>query len=84
MQRIVPLRAQTSSVPPPIGLAHWCWMSAVGGEIMEMMKIPAPNHNMLYQEIRMGLLGIHAVHDYVRSQFICIMNKFHNSYFVFL
>ena len=35
---------------------------------MEMMKIPGPNFNMLYQEVRMGLSGIHELHKYLRTQ----------------
>ena len=46
---------------PSHATALWCWMSAVGAEILEMMTVPAPNHNMFYQEIRQGLMGIHTV-----------------------
>lgn len=46
----------------------WCWMSSVAAEAMEMMKIPPPNHNMLFQEIRSGVLGIHELHKYLKTQ----------------
>merc|ERR1719162_445426 len=46
----------------------WCWMSAVGAEVLEMLKIPPPNYNVFFQEIRLGVMGIHELHQYLRTQ----------------
>merc|ERR1719265_650571 len=49
-------------------LVLWCWMSAVGGEILEMLKIAPPNYNVFFQEIRLGIMGIHELHQFLRTQ----------------
>jgi len=46
----------------------WCWMSAVGAEVLEMLKIPPPNYNVFFQEIRFGVMGIHELHQHLQTQ----------------
>jgi len=53
---------------PQQSVALWSWISALASECLEMMKIAAPNHNMLFQEVRMGILGIHCVHEHINTQ----------------
>jgi len=46
----------------------WSWMTALSGELMDMLKIPAPIHNSPYQDLRMGLAGVHSIHEHIRTQ----------------
>lgn len=45
----------------------WCWIGAVASELLEMCKVPPPNFNVMLQEVRMGVAGIHTLHHYVRT-----------------
>lgn len=45
-----------------------CWMSALSTELFEMMKIPAPHHNMVVQELLVGASGIHTLGQFLRTQ----------------
>lgn len=46
----------------------WCWIQAMAAEVMEMMSVPPPNVNMLYQEIRLAMEGVHNVQHYIQTQ----------------
>lgn len=46
----------------------WSWIQALSVEALEAMKVPPPNVNMLYQEVRHGMAGIHHAHQYLSSQ----------------
>merc|ERR1719326_2408958 len=46
----------------------WCWIQALCVEVLEMCKVPPPNVNMLYQEVRHAMAGIHAVKYYLHTQ----------------
>lgn len=46
----------------------WCWICSVAGELMELLKIPPPNYNVFFQEVRAGVIGIHELHKYLRTQ----------------
>jgi len=48
--------------------ALWCWMSALSSEVMEMVKLPPPNMNMLFTHIRNGLKGVHVIHQHMNTQ----------------
>lgn len=48
--------------------ALWCWISALSSELMEMVKLPPPNMNMLYTHIRNGIKGVHVIHQYLLTQ----------------
>lgn len=66
--------------------ALWCWISALSSELMEMVKLPAPNMNMLYTHIRNGIKGVHVIHQYLLTQLpfpyvhmITLLVNVHNS-----
>jgi len=46
----------------------WSWITALSVEALEAMKVPAPNINMLYQEVRNAMGGIHNAHNYLGTQ----------------
>eukprot|EP00933_Yihiella_yeosuensis_P060075 TRINITY_DN6205_c0_g1_i2.p1 TRINITY_DN6205_c0_g1~~TRINITY_DN6205_c0_g1_i2.p1 ORF type:complete len:447 (+),score=90.60 TRINITY_DN6205_c0_g1_i2:43-1341(+) len=46
----------------------WCWITSLASETLEMLKVPPPNINMLYHQIRIGLNGIHVIHQHVKTQ----------------
>jgi len=46
----------------------WCWIQAMSVEALEMMQVPPPNINMLYQEVRNAMQGIHNVQKYLKTQ----------------
>jgi len=46
----------------------WCWITALGAEALEMMKVAFPNHNMFFTETRMGIEGVNLCHQYLRTQ----------------
>eukprot|EP00930_Biecheleria_cincta_P037931 TRINITY_DN26072_c0_g1_i1.p1 TRINITY_DN26072_c0_g1~~TRINITY_DN26072_c0_g1_i1.p1 ORF type:complete len:540 (-),score=87.66 TRINITY_DN26072_c0_g1_i1:61-1680(-) len=48
--------------------ALWCWISSLSSELMEMVKLPPPNMNMLYTHIRNGSKGVHTIHQYLLTQ----------------
>eukprot|EP00931_Biecheleriopsis_adriatica_P047600 TRINITY_DN27457_c0_g1_i1.p1 TRINITY_DN27457_c0_g1~~TRINITY_DN27457_c0_g1_i1.p1 ORF type:complete len:576 (-),score=94.25 TRINITY_DN27457_c0_g1_i1:61-1671(-) len=63
----------------------WCWMGCIASELMEMVKLPAPNLNMLFNDLNAGLDGVHAVHQYLGTQLpfpyvhmICLLVDIHN------
>eukprot|EP00927_Polykrikos_kofoidii_P016686 TRINITY_DN17564_c0_g2_i1.p1 TRINITY_DN17564_c0_g2~~TRINITY_DN17564_c0_g2_i1.p1 ORF type:complete len:531 (+),score=85.10 TRINITY_DN17564_c0_g2_i1:107-1699(+) len=67
-------------------IALWCWIQSLATEMFEMMKIPSPNHNMVFQEIRAAMNGIHCLHDYLRTQLpfpyvhlICLLVNVNNA-----
>jgi len=66
--------------------ALWCWISALSAELMEMVKLPPPNMNMLYTHIRNGIKGVHTIHQYLLTQLpfpyvhmITLLVNVHNS-----
>eukprot|EP00931_Biecheleriopsis_adriatica_P045152 TRINITY_DN25881_c0_g1_i1.p1 TRINITY_DN25881_c0_g1~~TRINITY_DN25881_c0_g1_i1.p1 ORF type:complete len:576 (-),score=114.77 TRINITY_DN25881_c0_g1_i1:43-1704(-) len=46
----------------------WCWMSVLAAEAMEMVKLPSPNMNTLYVDIRDGMEGVHCIHQFLQTQ----------------
>lgn len=46
----------------------WCWMGTLSAELMEMVSLPPPNVNMLYNEIRLGIQGIQTLHHFLDTQ----------------
>jgi hypothetical protein len=46
----------------------WCWIQAISVEAFEMLKMPPPNHNMIHQEVRQAMQGIHNILMYIRTQ----------------
>merc|ERR1719408_411424 len=46
----------------------WCWMSTLSAEMMEMIKLPPPNSNMLYTDLRAGIDGVHTLRHYLMTQ----------------
>lgn len=46
----------------------WSWIQATSVEALEDMKVPPPNVNMLYQEVRHAMGGIHVAHNYLTTQ----------------
>jgi len=54
--------------PHTRALCLWCWMTCLATETMEMVKLPAPNMNMLFNDLNAGIDGLHTVHQYLGTQ----------------
>lgn len=48
--------------------ALWCWMTCLATESMEMVKVPPPNLNILFNDLNAGMDGVHTVHQYLGTQ----------------
>lgn len=51
-----------------LAAAIWCWIGALASEMFEMCEVPAPNFNVLLQEVHLAVNGIHSLHHYLRTQ----------------
>mmetsp|Transcript_23100 Transcript_23100/g.41741 ORF Transcript_23100/g.41741 Transcript_23100/m.41741 type:complete len:561 (+) Transcript_23100:79-1761(+) len=57
-----------ASPPHTRALCLWCWMTCVATETMEMVKLPPPNMNILFNDLNAGIDGLHTVHQYLGTQ----------------
>eukprot|EP00930_Biecheleria_cincta_P047100 TRINITY_DN32588_c0_g1_i1.p1 TRINITY_DN32588_c0_g1~~TRINITY_DN32588_c0_g1_i1.p1 ORF type:complete len:562 (-),score=99.74 TRINITY_DN32588_c0_g1_i1:212-1897(-) len=48
--------------------ALWCWMTCISTETMEMVKMPPPNMNIMFNDLNSGMDGVHTVHQYLGTQ----------------